>query len=103
MIRALIDKNNSFTIVNNDQFKKNINLFDDFNLVGEGDILFNPTYKFQKGNNIYNAKKVPSYTDRIFYGKGYNIKNLYYNSANNINYSSHKPVIGVYEIDTNKK
>ena len=101
--RALIDKNNSFTIANNDQFKKNINLFDDFNLVGEGDILFNPTYKFQKGNNIYHAKKVPSYTDRIFYGKGYNIKNLYYNSANNINYSSHKPVIGVYEIDTNKK
>ena len=102
-IIELIKKNNSFTISNNDQFKKNINLFNDFNLIGEGDILFNPTYKFQKGTNIYDGKKVPSYTDRIFYGKGYKITELYYNSANNIVYSSHKPVMGVYEIDFSKK
>ena len=101
-VKALIEKKNSNFILNNDQFYKCKNMDSDFNLIGEGDIMFMPTYKFVKGysNYINNnmKKKMPSYTDRIFYGKKKGINSLYYNSLNNILYSSHKPVIGCFEI-----
>ena len=101
-VLALIEKNNPNDIFNNDNFNKNKNLYNDFDLIGEGNVLFNPTYKFQKGSNAYVGQKIPSYTDRIFYGKNYKIKEQYYNSINNINYSSHRPVVGVYEVDFSK-
>ena len=101
-IMALIEKNNLYEILNNDQFYKNRSMDNDFNLINEGNITFNPTYKFMKDSNNYiNVKmktKIPSYTDRIFYGKNKGITNIYYNSINNIKYSSHKPIIGVFEI-----
>ena len=101
-VMALIGKNNSNFILNNDQFHKCKNMDSDFNLISEGDISFKPTYKFVKGsNNYFNGnmkKKIPSYTDRIFYGNKKGINNLDYNSINNITYSSHKPVTGCFEI-----
>ena len=102
---GLIQKNNYLEILNNDQFYKNRHFDSDFSLINEGEITFIPTYKFIKGSNNYDnknmAKKIPSYTDRIFYGNSKGINNLYYNSINNIKYSSHKPVIGVFEIRAN--
>ena len=101
-VMALIEKNNTNFILNNDQFYKCKSMDSDFNLISEGNIMFRPTYKFMKGsNNYFNEnmkKKIPSYTDRIFYGNKKGINSLYYNSINNILYSSHKPVIGCFEI-----
>ena len=101
-VMALIEKNNTNFILNNDQFYKCKSMDSDFNLISEGNIMFRPTYKFMKGSNNYfneNMKrKIPSYTDRIFYGNKKGINSLYYNSINNILYSSHKPVIGCFEI-----
>ena len=101
-VKALIEKNNSNFILNNDQFYKCKNMDNDFNLITEGNIMFKPTYKFVKGSSNYfndnTKRKIPSYTDRIFYGNKKGINSLYYNSINNIFYSSHKPVIGCFEI-----
>ena len=97
-VKALISKNDYDQIINNDQFYKNKHLCNEFNLIGEGHILFNPTFKLRKDTNQYVDNKIPSYTDRIFYGKKNEIRNIYYGSINSINYSSHKPVVGAFEI-----
>ena len=101
-VMELIKKNNAHYLLNNDQFYKNKNRFNDLNLINESNVLFYPTYKYEKDTNKYVEKgaknKVPSYTDRIFYKKRNGINNLYYNAVNSINYSSHKPLIGVFEI-----
>ena len=104
---GLISKNNSHDILNNDQFYKSKHIDSDFNLICEGDIMFNPTYKFIKeSNNYHNLKKnnkTPSYTDRVFHGNNKGINNLYYDSINNIKYSSHKPIVAAFEISVDKK
>lgn len=99
---TLIKKNSLNYLLNNDQFYKIKNSERDFNIINEGRICFNPTYKFMKGINDYdyNEKKirVPSWTDRIFYINKNGIKNIMYNSINTLNYSDHKPVVAVFEI-----
>jgi hypothetical protein len=101
-VLGLIEKNNLNYILKNDQFYKYRNYKSDFNLINEGNITFNPTYKFVKGKNEYeyNEEKlrVPSWTDRIFYVNRNGIKVLMYNSINDIVLSDHKPIIGVFEI-----
>ena len=101
-VLGLVEKNNLNYILKNDQFYKYRNYKSDFNLINEGNITFNPTYKFVKGKNEYeyNEEKlrVPSWTDRIFYVNRNGIKVLMYNSINDIVLSDHKPVIGVFEI-----
>ena len=91
-------------LLKNDQFlsNKNANIF---SLINEGNIEFNPTYKYKKESNDYyyknNKIRIPSWCDRIFYKK-YNEENMIilkqYNCIQTINYSDHKPVFGVFEI-----
>ena len=101
-VLRLIKNNNLNYILKNDQFYKYKNYKSDFNLINEGNINFNPTYKFVKGNNDYeyNEKnlRVPSWADRIFYVNKNGIKNIIYNSIDDIVLSDHKPVVGVFEI-----
>ena len=74
--------------------------------VDEGNIIFNPTYKFEKESDNYyfnkNKIRTPSWCDRIFYKKNLNnnepsIILKQYDSINSINYSDHKPVFGIFE------
>ena len=99
---GLLQKNNLNYLLKNDQFFKYRHLENDFNLINEGNICFNPTYKFKKGTNDYdyNKKKLrtPSWTDRIFYVKKNRIKNIMYNSINDFIISDHKPVVAAFEI-----
>ena len=101
-VLGLIQKNNLNYLLKNDQFYKYRHLDNDFNLINEGNICFNPTYKFAKGSNDYDYNKnkirTPSWTDRIFFVKKNRIKNIMYNSINELNISDHKPVVGVFEI-----
>ena len=101
-VMALIEKKDYNFLVNNDQLEKSKSLDSDFNLIVEGNIMFNPTYKFAKGSSNYivnNVKnKIHSYTDRILYNHNNGIYDLYYNSIANINYSSHKPIVGCFTI-----
>ena len=87
-----------------DQFlsNKNCNIF---SFINEGNIEFNPTYKYKKESNEYyyknNKIRIPSWCDRIFYKK-YKEEPMIilkqYNCIQTINYSDHKPVFGVFEI-----
>ena len=91
-------------LLKNDQFLSNKNA-NTFSLINEGNIEFNPTYKYKKESNDYyyknNKIRIPSWCDRIFYKK-YNEENMIilkqYNCIQTINYSDHKPVFGVFEI-----
>ena len=67
--------------------------------IDEADITFPPTYKYTKGTNFYNlSKRVPSWTDRILFKKSKKITSLYYDRVC-INFSDHKPIVGLFEID----
>ena len=67
--------------------------------VDEADITFPPTYKYTKGTNFYNlSKRVPSWTDRILFKKGEKITSIYYDRVC-INFSDHKPIVGLFEIN----
>ena len=68
-------------------------------LVDEPNINFPPTYKYVKGTDFYNlSKRVPSWTDRILYKKGKKIIPIYYDRIC-INFSDHKPIVGLFEIN----
>ena len=100
-----IKERNVHELINNDQFilSKNSEVF---LCVDEGNIIFNPTYKFEKESDNYyfnkNKIRTPSWCDRIFYKKNLNnnepsIILKQYDSINSINYSDHKPVFGIFE------
>ncbi|KAH8276379.1 hypothetical protein KR026_009108 [Drosophila bipectinata] len=63
----------------------------------EGDINFQPTYKFEPNTDNYDMKRLPSYCDRILW-KGTRIDLLEYNSIMEIRQSDHKPVYGVFHV-----
>ena len=95
----LIKKNDQNYLLKSDQFYKYKTTDSDFNYINEGNIRFNPTYKFIKNSNEYNKAKIPSYTDRIFYGNKNGIKIITYDCINNLNLSDHKPVYGIFDMN----
>ena len=71
----------------------------------EGDLFFNPTYKYDFNSDEYdtsNKKRVPSWCDRIFWKKNDILKLLTYNAAN-YKFSDHRPIYGIFIISTNGK
>ena len=75
--------------------EKELNMYN----IDEAEITFPPTYKFIKGTNFYNlSKRVPSWTDRILFKKGKKITPIFYERIC-INFSDHKPIVGLYEIN----
>jgi len=67
--------------------------------IKESNILFYPTYKYAKKSNNYNlSKREPSWTDRILFKDSKSIKSVLYNRIN-VDYSDHKPVFSIFEIN----
>ena len=67
--------------------------------IKESNILFYPTYKYAKKTNNYNiSKREPSWTDRILFKGSKSIKSVLYNRIN-VDYSDHKPVFSIFEIN----
>jgi hypothetical protein len=106
--RSIVDKllagNMYEVLVNNDQLKNNMKQ----NLVLENFIEpplhFRPTYKFDRGTDIYDSgpkSRIPSWTDRIFYKNSEDIVCLAYNSDMSISTSDHKPVYASFMININ--
>ena len=72
--------------------------------IEEGDLTFDPTYKFDiKTTNYDTSKKnrVPSWCDRILWKRNINIQQLKYNSANYLN-SDHRPIYGIFKVKYEK-
>ena len=67
------------------------------------EILFRPTYKFDKGKDTYDSgpkKRIPGWTDRILFTP-YALKCLTYNSEPSIRTSDHRPVYASFLLDVN--
>jgi phosphatidylinositol-bisphosphatase len=67
----------------------------------EGKITFQPTYKFDAGTNLYDTsekKRIPSYTDRIFWMETPNIKQDHYSICADYVASDHKPVVASFTV-----
>jgi len=69
----------------------------------EGEITFDPTYKFDSGTDIYDTSekgRVPSYTDRILWRDDQKNKIVHksYKSFKEYKMSDHKPVTACFEV-----
>ncbi|CAF0761011.1 unnamed protein product [Didymodactylos carnosus] len=93
-------KNNQYTeLLLKDEFKTAQNdCYKDFL---EGDIQFDPTYKYDLRNTDSYAKhRIPSYTDRIFYRckQDQQIECTHYKSISKVKHSDHKPVVAHFKV-----
>jgi len=67
----------------------------------EAQIDFMPTYKFDKGTDIYDSSKkhrVPSWTDRILWKDDPEVRSLSYSSVDLLKSSDHRPVFAQFEV-----
>lgn len=80
-----------------DELREEMNNNQCFIGYSEGDIKFQPTYKFEPNTDNYDMRRLPSYCDRILW-KGTRIELLEYNSIMEIRQSDHKPVYGVFHV-----
>lgn len=65
----------------------------------EGKITFKPTYKYDINSVIYDSSKkhrVPAFCDRILWRRNAEINQLYYNNAQDVIFTDHRPVIAHY-------
>lgn len=66
----------------------------------ESPVSFAPTYKFVKNTCFYDLdKRPPAWCDRILWGTSSMIKCLGYTSVEQVCYSDHKPIYGVYTVN----
>ena len=69
-----------------------------FNLYTEGQITFQPTYKYDPGTNNWDSsekRRSPAWCDRVLW-KGARIVQLAYQNVMNLQLSDHKPVYAVF-------
>ena len=67
----------------------------------EGEIKFPPTFKFNKGSNLYDTsvkQRVPAWTDRVLF-KPFGVQVLEYDSARNAIHSDHRPVFAHLKVN----
>ncbi|OWB61676.1 phosphatidylinositol phosphate phosphatase activity protein [[Candida] boidinii] len=97
-VRSLIKQRNLDTLLRYDQLSSEMKRREELRGFKEMKINFIPTYKFDKGTSDYDSsekQRVPSWTDRIIY-KGNSIEQLAYDSINEITFSDHKPIYGLF-------
>ncbi|GMG18324.1 unnamed protein product [[Candida] boidinii] len=99
-VRALVQQRNFDALLRYDQLSNELKRREELRGFKEMKINFIPTYKFDKGTSDYDSsekQRIPSWTDRIIY-KGKSIEQLAYNSINEITFSDHKPIYGLFSV-----
>ncbi|CAG9562049.1 unnamed protein product [Danaus chrysippus] len=105
-----VEKDKFNTLLRHDQLLAVMESGEAFSEFSEADIRFAPTYKFMIGTDDYDIKRKPSWTDRILFKV---ITNTYenvtlradvisYNSLPQYTISDHKPVVGQFNIKTQR-
>ena len=81
---------------NEDQFKKQQAMNPLFRLFNfkEAPILFDPTYKYDRGTDLYDSsekKRIPAWCDRVLYRSPATLTNIYYR-RHEVRASDHRPI-----------
>ena len=106
VVDVLLEKEMHEVLLNNDQLKLSMATNHTFDGFAEGPLNFRPTYKFDKGSDVYDSSKkqrIPSWTDRILYKKGEDgwTELINYGSVESIKTSDHRPVYASFNAKFN--
>ncbi|KAF4626621.1 hypothetical protein G7Y89_g11537 [Cudoniella acicularis] len=97
-VKALIKMGDLETLYENDQLNLQMVAGLTFPYYSESRITFNPTYKYDLGEDAYDTSekaRIPAWTDRIL-RKGTNLRQINYNTAP-LRFSDHRPVYATFQ------
>jgi phosphatidylinositol-bisphosphatase len=104
IVENLVNKSYLEVLLNNDQLyieRKAGRVFRDF---VEGELRFNPTYKYDVGPlhaNVYDTsekRRIPAWTDRVLWMPHPHIEHLEYGCCESMRTSDHRPVYASFRV-----